>query len=101
MASELLFLDDPGKRVRVAGARYTYTHRGSGTTVLGIWSGIRWHCEHDRQRNHCKACGELCEHGRERSVWKVCGGSQICEDGRVRRRCKACTGTKRRRLDGV
>jgi hypothetical protein len=75
---------------RVKGAR----RRFKGRTE--IWSGARWHCEHNRRRSMCKECGgsQICEHNRERSTCKECGGSQICEHNRVRPTCKECGGSQ-------
>ena len=51
-------------------------------------------CEHDRQRQYCRACGggSICEHDRQRSGCKECGGGSICEHDRQRNYCKKCSG---------
>lgn len=64
--------------------------RGDGS--LGIWTGKKWHCQHNRQRGHCKDCGgtNICEHNRQRNNCKDCGGASICIHGRQRVGCKHC-----------
>jgi len=63
---------------------------------IRIWSGKRWHCQHNRRRSQCKECGgsQICEHNRIRSTCKECGGSQICEHNRRRSECKECGGSQ-------
>ena len=73
-------------------------HKGERWLVkneIKIWSGKRWHCEHNRQRSGCKDCGgsSICEHNRQRSTCKECGGSEICEHNRQRSTCKECGGS--------
>ena len=75
---------DPGKHARVAGAHYTRKRRFSDNnqTVVDIWSGIRWHCAHGRERSKCKACGGAeaadpaahVQGGSERTHKRACGG---------------------------
>ena len=55
---------DPGKATRVAGGRYRRTRRGEDTVVVETWTGKLWHCDHGKQRSHCKPCG----------------GNSICQD---------------------
>ena len=61
---------------------------------IRIWSGKRWHCQHNRIRSQCKECGgaSICEHNRIRSQCKECGGASICEHNRKRSKCKECGG---------
>ena len=69
---------DPGKASRVAGKRYKRTLTPLRPVRVETWTGKKWHCEHDKQRTWCKACG----------------GNSICEHGNHRTRCKACRGGK-------
>ena len=53
------------------------------------------HCEHHRQKKHCKECGGscICEHGKLKHRCKKCGGSSICEHSKRKENCKKCKGS--------
>uniref|UniRef100_A0A6C0AGU9 Uncharacterized protein n=1 Tax=viral metagenome TaxID=1070528 RepID=A0A6C0AGU9_9ZZZZ len=63
---------------------------------IRIWSGKKWHCQHNKRKERCTTCGgaEICKHKRQRLTCKECGGSQICEHKRQRSTCKECSGSQ-------
>jgi len=51
-------------------------------------------CEHNRQKAHCKECGNgyICCHNRNKYTCKECKGASICEHNRQKSSCKECKG---------
>lgn len=96
----------PNKSERVQGQLYRRMGKPS------LWSGEKWHCEHNAVRAKCKLCqnankcphgkrktlcaecggGALCVHQKRRERCVDCGGGSICEHKRMRHRCKECNG---------
>ena len=80
----------PKKADRVKGQIYI---NKKGEKV--IWNRNIFHCEHDKQKSHCKECGgsSICEHDKHKSICKECGGSGICEHDKIKSQCKECGGS--------
>ena len=60
-----------------------------------IWSGTRWHCEHDKYRSLCIKCdgASICEHKQSRTGCVKCEGSSICKHKTRRNQCVKCGGS--------
>ena len=63
---------------------------------IRIWSGTRWHCQHNKRKERCTICGgaEICKHKKRREQCKECSGSSMCEHNRQRWQCKECGGSQ-------
>ena len=72
-------------------------HKGEKWLVKGkirIWSGKKWHCEHNKQESICIQCGGsgVCKHNRKKASCVACKGSQICKHNKRKERCTTCGG---------
>ena len=61
---------------------------------IRIWSGKKWHCEHNFESNKCVDCESvgICKHKIRRSRCIECEGSSICKHKRMRAECMYCGG---------
>ena len=64
--------------------------------IIRIWSGTRWHCQHNKRKSRCTTCGggEICKHKKRREQCIQCGGASICEHKKQRSQCIQCGGSK-------
>ena len=79
------------------GKRGLERHKGEKWLLKGkirIWSGKKWHCEHNFESNKCVDCESvgICKHKIRRSRCIECEGSSICEHNRIRSQCIQCGG---------
>ena len=70
-------------------------HKGERWLVkneIKIWSGKKWHCEHNKRKERCIQCGGsgVCKHGIYKERCVTCNGSQICEHKRRKSYCVDC-----------
>ena len=57
-------------------------------------SAIKKMCIHNKQKNHCKFCGDgLCEHNKAKYNCKQCGTGH-CIHGKRKSRCRECFGSE-------
>ena len=66
------------------GKRGLERHKGEKWLLKGkirIWSGKKWHCEHNFESNKCVDCESvgICKHKIRRSRCIECEGSSICK----------------------
>ena len=79
------------------GKRGLERHKGEKWLLKGkirIWSGKKWHCEHNFESNKCVDCESvgICKHKIRRSRCIECEGSSICKHKRMRAECMYCGG---------